>query len=65
MRVLYHTGCWSAKCGLSRRMLNVCIIGSGVAGLSTARRLIKVKRVTNEKIFLKTLILDFSETSRC
>ena len=24
------------------RMLNVCIVGSGVAGLSTARRLIKV-----------------------
>ena len=25
-----------------RRMLNVCIVGSGVAGWSTARRLIKV-----------------------
>ena len=25
-----------------RRMLNVCIVGSGVAGWSTARRLVKV-----------------------
>ncbi len=28
----------------NKRMLNVCIVGSGVAGLSTARRLIKVGR---------------------